>query len=72
MYIFRKPILAALLKDRIDCLIITGATVLQLTLVALGLPGWRSPILNLVGLPDPGGGLTRPSWPCWAAIGKHH
>jgi hypothetical protein len=47
------------LKDRIVCLIITSATVLQLTLVASGLPGWRSPILNLVGLPDPGGGLTR-------------
>ena len=47
------------MKDRIVCLIITGATVLQLALVASGLPGWRSPILNLVGIPDPGGGLTR-------------
>lgn len=47
------------MKDRIVCLIITGATILQLALVASSLPGWRSPILNLVGIPDPGGGLTR-------------
>lgn len=59
MSIFRKPILAVILKDRLVCLIITGATILQLALVASGLPGWRSPILSFFGVPDPGGGLTR-------------
>lgn len=48
-----------ILKDRLVCLIITGATVLQLALVASSLPGWRSPILSFFGVPDPGGGLTR-------------
>lgn len=55
----RTPILASLLKNRTVCLAVTGATILQLNLVALGLPGWRSPILSFFGVPDPGGGLTR-------------
>lgn len=55
----RTPILAPLLKNRAICLAVTGATIIQLSLVALGLPGWRSPILAFFGVPDPGGGLTR-------------
>lgn len=55
----RTPILAPLLKNRAICLAVTGATIIQLSLVALGLPGWRSPILAFLGVPDPGGGLTR-------------
>lgn len=55
----RRPILALLMKNRAICLAITGATILQLSLVASGLPGWRSPVLYVFGIPDPGGGLTR-------------
>jgi hypothetical protein len=55
----RIPILASLLKNRAICLAVSGAAILQLSLVALGLPGWRSPILFFSGVPDPGGGLTR-------------
>ena len=55
----RTPILASLLRNRAICLVVTGVTILQLSLVALGLPGWRSPILSFFGVPDPGGGLTR-------------
>ncbi len=55
----RTPILASVLKSRAICLAVTVATIIQLSLVALGLPGWRSPILAFFGVPDPGGGLTR-------------
>lgn len=54
-----RPILASILKSRTACLAITGTAVLQLGLAFAGLPGWRSPIHALLGLPDPGCGLTR-------------
>lgn len=56
---FRRPILAPLLKNRITCAAVTGATILQLSLVMAGLPGWRSPFHSIFGLPDPGCGLSR-------------
>jgi hypothetical protein len=55
----RKPILASILRDRTVCFIITGASILQISLVILGLPAWQSPIHTFLGIPDPGCGLTR-------------
>ena len=57
--VLRKPILASILRDRIVCLIITGVSILQISLVILGLPAWQSPIHTFLGIPDPGCGLTR-------------
>ena len=59
MKVLRQPILASLLQNRLICLAITGATILQLSLVASGRDGWRSPIHDIFGIPDPGCGLTR-------------
>ncbi len=56
---FRRPILAQLLKNRPTCVAITGAAAVQLSLVMVGLPGWRSPFHAILGLPDPGCGLSR-------------
>lgn len=55
----REPILASLLKSRGTCLAITTVTILQLSLVFVGLPGWQSPIHALFGVPDLGCGLSR-------------
>lgn len=55
----REPVLGSLLKNRATCLAITAAAILQLSLVFTGLPGWQSPIHALLGLPDPGCGLSR-------------
>ena len=55
----RKPILASILRDRTTCAAITAATILQLSLVFAGLPGWHSPIHSFLGIPDPGCGLSR-------------
>ena len=38
---------------------ITSATILQLSLSALGLPAWRSPLHSTFGIPDFGCGLSR-------------
>lgn len=54
-----RPILASILKSRAACAMITGAAALQLTLASYGLPGWQSPIHKVLGIPDPGCGLTR-------------
>jgi hypothetical protein len=59
MIIFRKSILAAILKNRATCTAITIAAVLQLSFVFAGLPAWSSPFHVLLGLPDPGCGLSR-------------
>jgi len=59
MIALREPILAPILKNRAACVAITAATILQLSLVFAGLPGWRSPIHSILGLPDPGCGLSR-------------
>jgi len=39
--------------------VITSATILQLSLSALGLPAWRSPLHSTFGIPDFGCGLSR-------------
>ena len=59
LYALRKPLLASILKNRTACAVITGAAILQLSLVSAGLPGWQSPIHSVLGLPDPGCGLSR-------------
>ncbi|MCL4294358.1 MAG: DUF2752 domain-containing protein [Anaerolineae bacterium] len=51
--------MAPLLRKRVVCLAITGATVLHLSLVMAGLPSWHSPVHYVFGLPDPGCGLSR-------------
>lgn len=54
-----KPIFASILKNRGICAVISGAAILQLSLVFAGLPGWQSPFHSLLGFPDPGCGLSR-------------
>ena len=54
-----KSILASILKNRVACAMITGASILQLGLVSAGLPGWQSPLHSTFGIPDPGCGLSR-------------
>ncbi|MBI1881917.1 MAG: DUF2752 domain-containing protein [Chloroflexi bacterium] len=51
--------MAPLLRNRVVCLAITGATILHLSLVMAGLPSWHSPVHYVFGLPDPGCGLSR-------------
>ena len=55
----RQPILAPLLYNRLLCWLITVAGIIQISLTALALPAWQSPLHSLVGIPDPGCGLTR-------------
>jgi hypothetical protein len=55
----RKPFLVSILNDRLVCAMIIGASLLQLSLVGAGLPGWQSPIHSVLGIPDPGCGLSR-------------
>jgi len=59
MITLREPILAPILKNRATCVAITAATILQLSLVFAGLPGWQSPTHALFGVPDLGCGLSR-------------
>ena len=54
-----KPILASILNNRNACALITGAAILQLGLVSVGLPAWQSPTHMVFGIPDPGCGLSR-------------
>lgn len=54
-----KPILAPILKDRIARSMITGVSILQLSLVSAKLPAWHSPFHAVFGIPDPGCGLSR-------------
>lgn len=54
-----KPILASILNNRVACIMITGASILQLSLVSAGLPAWQSPTHAVFGIPDPGCGLSR-------------
>lgn len=54
-----QPILASLLNNRLTCALITGASIVQVGLVAAELPGWKSPLHTFLGIPDPGCGLTR-------------
>jgi hypothetical protein len=55
----QRPILAPILQTRAICLPVTGATIVHLSLVVSGLPSWRSPLLVIFGIPDPGCGLSR-------------
>jgi hypothetical protein len=53
------PVLARILKSRAACRVITGATILQLSLSAAGLLVWRSPLHSTFSIPDLGCGLSR-------------
>jgi hypothetical protein len=54
-----QPILATILRSRVTCALISAAAFIQISLVSIGLPGWRSPFHAFLGIPDPGCGLTR-------------
>ncbi len=53
------PTLSALLKNRPACLAVSGATMLHLTLMSLGLPSWQCPLRYGLNIPCPGCGLSR-------------
>lgn len=52
------PILASLLQERWTAFLLTGIAMLQVVLVALGLPAWICPIKATLGVPCPGCGLS--------------
>ena len=54
-----QPILATILRSRATCALISAAALIQISLVSVGLPGWRSPFHAFLGIPDLGCGLTR-------------
>ena len=51
--------LASLLGSRPAAALLAGIAALQLGLVAVGLPGWPCPMLQGLGIPCPGCGLSR-------------
>jgi hypothetical protein len=53
------PILSPILRDRKIMFVISGAALLQLGLASLKLPSLQCPILQVLGIPCPGCGLTR-------------
>ena len=53
-----RPVVAPMLRSRTFVLAIAGASILQIGATGLGLPGWRCPIVHLLGIPCPGCGLT--------------
>lgn len=55
----KQPVLATILKSRMTCALISVAAFVQISLVSVGVPGWRSPFHAFLGIPDPGCGLTR-------------
>jgi hypothetical protein len=57
--ILRRPILASILSNRWLCRLISVAGIVQVSLTALALPAWQSPLHTLLGIPDPGCGLSR-------------
>ncbi len=62
MRVFRwlfTPVLAPILADRRIALILVGVAVLQVGLTVSGLPGWRCPVMAMLGIPCPGCGLSR-------------
>ncbi len=54
-----RPIVTALMANRIIGFGIMGAAVVQGSLIALGLPGWPCVFRHGLGLPCPGCGLSR-------------
>jgi hypothetical protein len=56
---FFTPVLASVLENRRIAFVLLGASVLQVGLTVLELPGWRCPIKALLGIPCPGCGLSR-------------
>ena len=54
-----RPILASVARNQLAGLMVAGASVLQIGLVRLGLPGWQCPLLHILGVPCPGCGLSR-------------
>ena len=50
---------ASLLRSRPAAAVLAGIATLQLGLVAFGLPGWPCPLLQGLGIPCPGCGLSR-------------
>ncbi len=54
-----RPIVAALMENRIIGFGVMGAAVVQGSLMALGLPGWPCVFRHGLGFPCPGCGLSR-------------
>lgn len=53
-----SPVLASLITDRRQALVIGGVVGLQFGLTAMGLPGWPCPFKAVFGIPCPGCGLS--------------
>jgi len=53
------PTVFPMLRDRKLALILLGVITLLIVLLALGIPGWPCPVLQSLGIPCPGCGLTR-------------
>ncbi len=51
--------ISPILRDRKLALIVLGGAVLLVGLLAMGIPGWPCPLLQTLGIPCPGCGLTR-------------
>jgi len=56
---FASAPISSILLDRKLALIFLGFAVLLLGLFGMGIPGWPCPILQSLGIPCPGCGLTR-------------
>jgi hypothetical protein len=55
---WHSPLLASLLANRTEGLVLAGVGGLQVGLHLLGLPGWACPFKATFGIPCPGCGLT--------------
>ena len=59
MAVATEPVLTSFLRSRRVAAFLAGIAVLQLALVAFGVPGWPCPLLSSLGIPCPGCGLSR-------------